>query len=68
MDGKLMSNQAAKQKMQQLAKDDPDLQVVISADMELPYREVVAVVDLVKIAGVNSFALNVERKVPPAGR
>ena len=38
----------------------PELQVVISADGAVDYREVIGVIDLVKQNGVTAFALNVE--------
>jgi biopolymer transport protein TolR len=40
--------------------DDPKLRAVISADKTLPYEQVIDVIDIVKGAGVASFALNVE--------
>jgi biopolymer transport protein ExbD len=45
------------------AAANPKLQAAISADKRLPYGEVVAVIDMVKAAGVASFALNIEREL-----
>jgi biopolymer transport protein ExbD len=38
----------------------PELQIVISADGAVDYREVIGVIDLVKQNGVTAFALDVE--------
>jgi biopolymer transport protein ExbD len=46
---------------------NPKLQAVISADRGVPYGAVVNVIDLVKLNGVKTFALNIERKPRPAG-
>jgi biopolymer transport protein ExbD len=46
---------------------NPQLQAVISADKGVPYGAVVNVIDLVKLNGVKTFALNIERKPRPAG-
>jgi biopolymer transport protein ExbD len=45
---------------------DPDLQVLISADTELPYGRVVWLIDLIKQHGVRRYALNVAYKDPEA--
>jgi biopolymer transport protein ExbD len=39
-----------------------DVQVLIAADSELPYGEVVALIDLMKESGVRRYALNVAYK------
>jgi biopolymer transport protein ExbD len=39
-----------------------DVQVLIGADRELPYGEVVALIDLIKESGVRRYALNVAYK------
>jgi len=45
---------------------DPKTRAVIAADEGVVYGKVVALVDMVKQAGVTSFALDVERKASPA--
>ena len=45
---------------------DPDLQVLISADTELPYGRVVWLIDLIKQHGVRRYALNVAYRDPKA--
>jgi biopolymer transport protein ExbD len=44
----------------------PKLQAVIAADKSVPYGQVMTVVDMVKQAGVTSFALDIERIAPSA--
>lgn len=46
---------------------NPQLQAVISADKGVPYGSVVDVIDLVKLNGVKTFALIIERKPRPEG-
>lgn len=41
---------------------NPDLQVLIAADTELPYGRVVGLIDLIKQSGVRRYALNVAYK------
>lgn len=38
----------------------PDVQVLVSADKQVPYGEVVEVLDLVRSGGVTKFAISVE--------
>ena len=40
----------------------PDLQAVITADRAVPHGDVMALVDLVKLAGVKNLAFTTERK------
>jgi biopolymer transport protein ExbD len=62
LDGQRMSAETAGADLAAKVKDRPDLQAVISADSSLPYGEVVEIVDMVKLSGVNTFALNIERR------
>lgn len=43
----------------QAKRDDPEVRAVISADHRVAYQRVVAVIDVVKGAGVSRFALDV---------
>jgi biopolymer transport protein ExbD len=47
-------------------KREPGTQAVIAADKLVVYGEVSAVIDIVKLGGVKSFALNLERAPKPA--
>ena len=42
------------------ARANPEIQAVITADRTVPHGEVIALIDLVKVAGVKNFALTVE--------
>jgi biopolymer transport protein ExbD len=44
--------------------DDPKVQAVISADRTVDYGRVIELVDTVKLNGVSTFALDVERIAP----
>ncbi|MGF1511319.1 MAG: ExbD/TolR family protein [Myxococcota bacterium] len=48
-----------------LRRSEPDLQAVIAADQGVPYGRVIELIDIVKVNGVNRFALNIERVDPP---
>jgi len=43
-------------------KSDPELRPIITADKSVPHGEVMAIVDLVKVAGVKRFAMTTEVK------
>ncbi|MBN2804761.1 MAG: biopolymer transporter ExbD [Deltaproteobacteria bacterium] len=62
LDGKELSLKDANLEIIKMAKENPEIQAVISADTGLPYGDVVSIVDMVKLAGVKTFALNIERK------
>lgn len=47
-------------------KKNPKLQAVIAADKGVEYGEVMKVIDTVKLNGVKSFALNIERQTQEA--
>ncbi len=40
---------------------DPKAQAVIAADQSVPYGRVVRIIDIVKLNGITTFALNIER-------
>lgn len=41
---------------------DPEIQAIIAADIETPYGRVARVIDLIKSAGLEKFAIQVERQ------
>lgn len=41
---------------------NPDVQAVISADRDVPHGKVIALLDIVKTAGVKKFAISIEKK------
>lgn len=43
---------------------DPDTQAIIAADQDSLHKDVVRVIDLVKTAGLNRFAIQVEKQNP----
>jgi biopolymer transport protein TolR len=43
-------------------KAQPDIQAIISADQGTEYGNVVRVIDIIKTAGLNKFAIQVEKK------
>lgn len=61
LDGDELSREQAQTLIAQMARKNPNLQAVISADKRLPYGDVVSIIDLIKSSGVSTFALNIER-------
>ena len=47
-------------------KSNPKLQAVIAADRRVQYDRVVHAIDVVKTAGIKSFALNIQRTSKPS--
>lgn len=62
LDGDLVTQKKTGEILASKVKETPKLQVVISADQKLPYGKVVQVIDFVKGRGVETFALNIEKK------
>jgi biopolymer transport protein ExbD len=62
LDGDPVSQEKAGKILSDKVAEIPRLQVVISADQKLPYGDVVSIIDFVKSKGVETFALNIERK------
>jgi len=62
LDGDPVSQEKAGKILSDKVAEIPRLQVVISADQKLPYGDVVSIIDVVKSKGVETFALNIERK------
>jgi biopolymer transport protein ExbD len=50
--------------IQKAVKQNPEVQAIVTADASVPHGDVIALIDLVKIAGVKRFALTVEEKKP----
>ena len=67
LNGEPVTRAAAARYVQQQAKADPKTRAVISADRGVDYGKVIEVIDLVKLNGITSFALDVERAVPGQG-
>jgi biopolymer transport protein ExbD len=61
LDGEPMDTARVTASLRDAAARDALHQVLIAADQELPYREVVAVLDLVRGAGITKYALKVTR-------
>lgn len=62
LNGSPATDEAVRSKaIEQVAKN-PDVQAVISADKDTPHGKVVAVIDIVKGAGVKKFAISIDKK------
>ncbi len=64
LDGEPTDSATVTAALQQDVRQEPDHQVLISADEDLPYKKVVWLLDLVRGAGVTKYALKVVRSYP----
>jgi biopolymer transport protein ExbD len=64
LDGRVVSERALEQEIRERVSADPEIRAIIAGDRGVDYGAVVDVVDIVKLAGVRTFALNVERESP----
>ena len=56
----LLKKEELKQKLKQFIEKDKDMKVVIAADKNVAHGNVISLIDFVKKAGVNKFAVSVE--------
>jgi len=61
LDGELMDSARVADLLKAAVAADGEHQVLLGADQDLPYREVVQVIDLIRGAGVRKYALRVAR-------
>ncbi|MDB5049703.1 MAG: Biopolymer transport protein ExbD/TolR [Fibrobacteres bacterium] len=61
LDGELRDSAQICVLLKQAVAVDEEHQVLIGADEDLPYREVVGVIDMIRGAGVRKYALKVSR-------
>ena len=61
VDGAAVSADALSAEVRRRFEAEPKVRAVIAADKAVRYEHVVHVIDVVKSAGVTSFALNIER-------
>jgi biopolymer transport protein TolR len=64
LDGQPSDSAAVTDALHRDVAADPDFQVLIAADQELPYRVVVKAIDLVRGSGISKYALKVVRQAP----
>ncbi|MBY0554580.1 biopolymer transporter ExbD [bacterium] len=62
LDGKMANDEEVQAAAAAELKTNPDIQAIISADKEVPHGRVVAVLDIVKGAGVKKFAISIDKK------
>mgnify|MGYP001006497668 CR=1 FL=1 len=61
LNGNLISEEELASQMKTLVSTNPDTQVVLAADEESLHGQVVKIIDLIKSAGINRFAIQIER-------
>jgi biopolymer transport protein ExbD len=64
LDGEAFQTDALSVRLKEVASKGGSPRVVINADKTAPYSQVMALIDLVKTAGIEKFAMGVEPKAP----
>lgn len=62
LNGELTDHEKLKNHCIKSSKENPDVQAIISADIETLHGDVVKVIDIVKSSGVSQFAIQVEKE------
>ncbi len=62
LDGRAADEKQIQQAAEAEAKNNADVQAIISADKDVPHGRVVEVLDIVKSAGVKKFAISIDKK------
>lgn len=62
LNGTFVDESAVKQKAMDEVAKNADIQAIISADKDVPHGKVVALLDIVKSAGVKKFAISIDKK------
>jgi biopolymer transport protein ExbD len=62
LNGNLVDEENLKSQVKEMLAVSPNTQGVISADVELPYGKVVRVIDQLKLAGLDKFAVQIEKE------
>jgi biopolymer transport protein ExbD len=66
-DGAEVTPDALLEKLRAAIATNPEARAIISADQSLNYGKVMALIDLVKEAGIAKFALNIQKAARPMG-
>jgi biopolymer transport protein ExbD len=61
LNGELLTIDSLKSRAEEALKKDSNVQAVISADIDARHGDVVRVIDTVKTAGIENFAIQVEK-------
>ena len=62
LNGQISDDENLKRAAETALAQNPDSQAIIAADTEVPYGRVVRVIDILKTAGLNRFAVQIERE------
>ncbi|MFN8943655.1 MAG: ExbD/TolR family protein [Pseudobdellovibrionaceae bacterium] len=61
LNGQFVKEDAVRQKALEELSKNQDTQAIISADKDVPHGKVIALLDIVKTAGVKKFAISIEK-------
>ncbi len=66
LNGELTDEQRVAEHCQRLSAQNPNIQAIIAADGATAHRQVVHLIDVVKLNGVKSFAINIDAPDAPS--
>jgi biopolymer transport protein ExbD len=64
INGVLATDESVREQAKQAVEANPKAQAIVSGDTDVPYGRVVKAIDLIKSAGLNRFAIQIERENP----
>lgn len=64
LNGEELTQDALSARVREEVAADPDVQAIIAGDRTVDYGVVIDVVDVIKLEGIRTFALNIEREAP----
>lgn len=62
LNGELISSESLSLRCQKAFQENPQVQAILSADVEALHGDVVKAIDLVKSAGISQFAIQIEKQ------
>lgn len=60
LDAEHMDSTVLRDRIRSAKQRDPEMRAVIAADGATPHREVVSIIDLLRLEGISRFAINVQ--------
>ena len=67
LNGTLVDEDSLELAVKQALATNPAVQGIIAADLEVPYGRLVKLIEILKLAGLERFALQIEKNEPKAG-
>ena len=62
LDGEMLTLEQIVESVKKSRVADPDIRAIIAADKDVEYGKVIDLIDVIKLNGIEKFALNIVRK------